>query len=89
MEQFFGYVGALFLAVSGIPQAIKSIIDGHSRGVSHGTVWLWFWGEVFMTIYVLSTYSNDYKLLVNYILNCIIISIVLKYKYFERKKNDK
>lgn len=37
----FGWLSTLCLAVSGIPQAIKTWKDGHARGLSFGMVFLW------------------------------------------------
>lgn len=54
MVEILGFLGSFFLGVHSIPQAWKSFKDGHSDGLSHGLVWLWVLGEIFMTLYVLS-----------------------------------
>jgi uncharacterized protein with PQ loop repeat len=80
-----GTIGAACLAASGIPQARKSIKDGHSNGVSHGLIWLWLIGEACVFLYVLFT-SFDLLLLFNYLSNFLIVSVVAFYKY-KNKKN--
>lgn len=77
----FGLVGTLLLAFSGLPQAIKSIKDKHSDGLAHGTVLLWFFGEIVIFIYTIIKYTNDYVLLINYFCNIIIVGIIVFYKY--------
>ena len=77
----FGLIGTLLLAFSGLPQAIKSIKDKHSNGITNGTVLLWFFGEIIIFTYTLIKYTNDYVLLINYFCNTIIVGIIFYYKY--------
>lgn len=81
-----GFIGTTLLAISGLPQAIKSIQDGHSDGIAQGTVLCWFFGEMAMSAYAIKSYTNDWILLANFILNFILVSIIFKYKYFKRKQ---
>jgi uncharacterized protein with PQ loop repeat len=83
-----GWVGTILLAICGFPQMIKSIREGHSEGISHAFLWLWFWGEVFYIIYVLFK-DFDTIQLSNYILNIAIVIVLIYYKYFPRKTNEK
>jgi uncharacterized protein with PQ loop repeat len=69
----------------GFPQAFYSWKQGHSRGISSLMLWMWFFGEVLAIIYVLGKIGIDKPLLFNYTLNLVFISIILKYKYLERK----
>lgn len=77
----FGLVGTLLLAFSGLPQAVKSIKDKNSDGLAHGTVLLWFFGEIIIFTYTIIKYTNDYVLLINYFCNIIIVGIIFFYKY--------
>jgi uncharacterized protein with PQ loop repeat len=91
MTEFFmllGTVGAICFALSGLPQAIKSWNDGHSDGVAHGTVWLWLIGEGMMLAYALHFYTQDWILTTNYMTNFLLVSIIFKFKYWRRKRND-
>lgn len=86
MVEILGFLGSFFLGIHSIPQAWKSFKDGHSDGLSHGLVWLWVLGEIFMILYVLSKYGlTDPWLLGIYILNLISGSVLFKFKYFPRK----
>ena len=67
MIQILGVVGALILALASLPQALKSIVDGHSNGLSHGLLWMWFVGEILMLIYSIMQFDIVY--LLNYLLN--------------------
>lgn len=83
-SSFLGFIGSICLAVSAAPQAFKSWKEGHSKGLADLTLWLWFIGEVLMFLYVLINFIDDYPLVLNYGANLIIMSVILKYKYFER-----
>jgi uncharacterized protein with PQ loop repeat len=81
-----GLVGATAFAISGVPQMIKSIKDGHAYGVAWGMIILWLIGEVAMIAYTLMKYTNDYILLGNYLINFMVISVIAFYKIFPRVK---
>jgi len=78
-----GTLGTLCFALSGIPAAIKSIRDGHARGMATATVWLWLLGEVCYVVYIGMT-SCDPILMVNYIANMIIVGVIAFYVHFPR-----
>jgi uncharacterized protein with PQ loop repeat len=79
-----GTLGSIAFALSGLPQAIKSIHDGHSKGISHGMLWLWLFGEVCMIFYSLYFYTYDFILISNYFINFVNVAVITKYKYWER-----
>lgn len=83
MIQIIGYIGSIAYALSGIPQAILSIKNGHSRGVSRGFAMLSVIGSSLSLIYALP--RGDYVLMLNFTANIIVWGTVLKYSYFERK----
>src|SRR5690606_17863903 len=70
-----GAAGGILLAFCAAPQAIKAIKDKHSNGLSHGLIWLWLLGELFMFIYIILKYI-DYWLILNYVMSLIFISII-------------
>ena len=80
-----GLIGAICFALSGLPQAIKSWKDGHSKGIAVGTVWLWLIGEAATLVYTNHKYPHDYILLLNYLSNVILVGIIFRYKYWIRK----
>lgn len=81
--ELIGWIGGILLAICGIPQAYKSLKQGHSTGISASFLWLWFWGEVLVLIYVVPQLL--YPLIFNYLFNIMIIGIILWYKYIPRK----
>jgi uncharacterized protein with PQ loop repeat len=83
-----GIIGAICFALSGLPQAIKSWKDGHSRGIATATVWLWLVGEAATLAYTYHKYPDDYILILNYLSNVILVGIVFKYKYWARNINE-
>lgn len=87
MDELFlalGAFGSICFAASGLPQAIKSWRDGHSKGIAHGTVWLWLLGEGMMLAYALRFYTTDLIFIANYTANFILVSIIFKFKYWMR-----
>jgi uncharacterized protein with PQ loop repeat len=78
-----GWVGSILFAICGLPQAIQSIRDGHSRGLNWGFLVCWTGGEIFTISYVWP--KADYPLLANYFANMIFLLIMLRYKIWERK----
>ena len=82
--EWMGWIGALCLAFCAVPQAIMSVKQKHSHGISKGLLWLWSLGELFTLIYIWYG-TRDLPLLVNYGLNVIFIGIVIWYKVFPRE----
>lgn len=83
MIELSGYLGAFLLAICGLPQAVQSYKQGHSNGINIATVLMWFWGEIFIIIYVLP--KGDIPLLLNYAANLAIISTIARYKFWPRR----
>lgn len=82
--EVIGWVGSLAFGLCAIPQALKSMVDGHSEGVSWGLLVLWFIGEVCTLIYVYP--KGHLPLIVNYIMNIIFVAIIIKYKIWRRSE---
>lgn len=86
MIEVIGYAGALLLAICALPQAIMSLAQGHSYGLSHGFLWSWYLGEILMLGYVIGTVGPGGPLFYNYLLNTFLLSIIMKYRYFPRRR---
>ncbi len=82
-----GWISATFLLLCGVPQAYKSIKDGHSNGISAAFLWLWYGGEISGIIYILTMKDLSLPLLTNYGFNVTMVSVMLFYKYFPRIPN--
>jgi uncharacterized protein with PQ loop repeat len=82
--ELVGWIGTICLAICGLPQLFKSVREGHSEGISHAFLWLWFWGEISYIIYVLFK-DFDTIQLCNYALNIIVVIVLIYFKYFPSK----
>lgn len=72
-----------FLMFAGIPQAIKSIKQGHSNGMSPVYITFLIIGFMLMITYISLT-KPLIPLIINYTINIISLSIVAWYKIFPR-----
>lgn len=86
MNSILGWTGGFLLAICGFPQMIQSIKEGNSKGLTHSFLWMWFIGEICLLGYVLP--KSDIPLVLNYSANCVMISVIIYYKYFPREKNE-
>ena len=82
MIELIGWIGSICLALCGLPQAILSIKTKSSKGISLGMLILWQLGECTTLIYIIA--HRNYPLLLNYIFNIIIVSIIFYYKIKEK-----
>jgi uncharacterized protein with PQ loop repeat len=85
-NETIGWISSAFLLLCGVPQALKSIKDGHSGGISVLFIWFWLLGEITGTIYIATFKEISLPLLTNYVFNVIIVFIIIFYKYFPRIK---
>jgi uncharacterized protein with PQ loop repeat len=87
MIQLIGYLGLALLMMACIPQAVKTIKQGHSDGMT-----AFYLISLVVAFIILIIYMCLYKILVpifiNYIINLISYSIMTYYKFFPRKQND-
>lgn len=78
--EMFGWIGSISYAIFIIPQTISVIRKGHAHGLDMTFLILLWLGSVFSTCYALNILNGP--LLVNFILNLIASTILLKYKIF-------
>jgi len=86
MLNAMGIVGAMLLALCGAPQAYMSFKNKHSDGVSGSFATMWFFGEVFMLVYVIQ--SLDWILISNYVFNILLVGVIIYYKAFPNGKRN-
>jgi uncharacterized protein with PQ loop repeat len=84
MFEIIGFIGSICLALCALPQAIKSIKEGHSDGVSSLLLLLWLVGEVCLFIYAIPLMSLP--LFLNTSSNMLFLCIIGYYK-IRKKKN--
>ena len=81
-----GAIGTTCFLIASIPQAWKSIQQGHSDGIALPTISLWVLGEITLLVYVLGKYGfGDWCLLSNYLVNNVTCATILWYKIYPRK----
>jgi len=79
--EYVGWIGGFLLAICGVPQAYKSYSEKNSDGVSLGFILFWLVGEIFTMVYTIGKTSFDMiPLILNYVFNILLISIILYYK---------
>ena len=77
ITQIIGYLGGAFLTICGIPEVIRTIKDDRCH-LGWPFLALWYSGEIFMLIYSLILW--DYPLMMNYIFNFIVVSVLVFFK---------
>ncbi len=77
------WIGGFLVAVGGIPRLIRTIKDGHARGLEWSFIKLWFGGEIFSFIYLLPT--DNLPMVINLGVNTIFTAIIIYYKKYERE----
>lgn len=84
MFELIGWISGLCLAICGVPLAWEAVLKGRTLGINKPFLWLWYIGEVMGIIYCISL--GSYPLIFNYGFNILLISPVLYYTYFPRKR---
>ena len=77
-----GWVGSFLLAICGAPLAWQAWREGHAHGLNWLFLHLWFWGELFVLIYVTPQYL--WPLIANYGFNIFLILIICRYKIWPK-----
>ena len=78
MHAVLGWMGAVCLALCGLPQAIKTVRTRKADDISFLFLSLWLGGEVLTLAYVLP--SLDFPLMVNYLVNILIVGTIMRFK---------
>ena len=86
MIELLGYIGSICFAICALPQAYQSYKDKHSDGVNTYFLVLWLVGEIFSLIYGLT--KDVPPIIMNYIGNLILISVILYFKLFPQRNMD-
>ena len=83
MIELIGWSGAILLSICGLPQAILSIKQKHSEGISWGLLNLWMTGEIFQLIYVI--YLKNIPIALNCTANIIFLVVIIYYKIWPKE----
>lgn len=77
-----GWIGGITLALSSIPQLLRTIRDGHADGLSGVFIASWLIGEVLSLVYVAPTLN--WPIIANYSINLLILLGIVYYKVWPR-----
>lgn len=72
-----GLLGSLLLTFSAVPELIRTLKDKKCH-LSWGFLLMWFFGEVFCTIYGFDL--NEIPLIINYTFNLFVSGLMVYYK---------
>jgi uncharacterized protein with PQ loop repeat len=82
-----GYLGALLLGACALPLLVRTLRDGHARGVSALFLVSWFLGECLMLAYVVLLPALSIPLFANYLANVLMVGLVCFYRVRPRVKS--
>jgi uncharacterized protein with PQ loop repeat len=85
MINLLGYVAMFFLIIAALPQVVKTFKEGHSDGLAGGYIVLLLVGFSLMATYLFLT-KPVIPVILNYLFNIVMISILGFYKLFPRSK---
>jgi uncharacterized protein with PQ loop repeat len=87
MADTIGWIGSVFLAVCGAPQAWKCYRAGSARAISPLFVLLWLGGEVCYVVSVLLKFGWVDWMMLNYGLNILFASVIAYYMVFPKESS--
>jgi uncharacterized protein with PQ loop repeat len=70
-------IGSLLLAFCGVPEVYRSYKE-KKCSIGWAMLLMWLLGEILLIIFALQT--SQYSLLINYLANCGLIAVLLRYK---------
>ncbi len=88
MADIIGWLGSILLAVCGAPQALKSIREGHSRGMSHSFLMFWLGGELCYLYSTAAKFGLVSWLVFNYVGNIVFVLVIIYFALFPREQPD-
>jgi uncharacterized protein with PQ loop repeat len=83
MIEIIGYIGTFALMFCNMPLWLKTLHDGHCKGVSIGYLILSEFGFLCMMVYIQAT-SFSIPLLINYVVNIFFVGTMILFKFFPR-----
>lgn len=85
MIELIGNIGLIALLFSGLPQLVKTIREGHARGIAIGFLITMNIGFIGMLVYSYSKHRfEDLPFIIDYIFQLCVWLTVFKYKLYPR-----
>jgi MtN3 and saliva related transmembrane protein len=78
--EIVGILGAAFLGLCAVPQALKCWRTRSAVDISWAFLGLWLAGEILTSAYVIASHAADPVLLANYLLNTVLIILIIYIK---------
>lgn len=85
--KLFGWLAAAVFALTACPQALVCYRQGHARGFSLMTLWLWEIGEWLLLLHGIFGLGIDWPMIMNALISMVAVGIILKYTYYPRKQD--
>lgn len=86
MIKYLALMSVSFFITAATLQAKKSVTQGHSHGISHGSIWYIVIGFICMVAYVVKYVNSDPLLLFSYFGQLIPWMIIAYYRYFPKNE---
>jgi hypothetical protein len=80
-----GLIGSIILSCCTLPQSIKSIVQGHSNGLSFWSLFLAWIGGIFLLTYMIAS-CLSILVMANILFLILSMSVQLKYLIWPRNK---
>jgi uncharacterized protein with PQ loop repeat len=80
--EIFGWAGSSLLLICSIPQAIQSVRQGHSRGLSPHMLWMWMTGMALMIPYLAELKATP--AIITHVFNIFVAGTITWFYYFPR-----
>lgn len=87
MIHLLGYAAMMCLIVAAVPQAIKAVKEGHSKGMATGYLVLLLTGFTLMSSYLILN-KPVWPVIINYGVNILMMLIIGFYKVFPRNEKE-
>ena len=84
-NELIGWIGSILFSLCALPQTLLVCKQKHADGLSWLFLNMWFFGEIFSTIYICNQNILQIPLLANYSFNILLLLIIFYWKIVGRK----
>lgn len=83
MLEIIGWLGSGLLLICSVPQAIRTVREGHCEGLSASMLWMWLGGMALMLVYLIPL--GVWPPVASHCFNILLAGTMAWYKHFPRK----